>query len=165
MSIPATKIARQARIVALVSSGSVHSQAELAELLARDGLQVTQATLSRDLVEVGAVRVRDSAGSLVYAVPASGGVEHSGAELASSMDARLAGLCRELLVTAEASANLVMLTTPPGAAQYFASVIDQAAPSPVLGTIAGDDTIMVVSRDPAGGDELAGFFLRLAAGE
>jgi transcriptional regulator of arginine metabolism len=76
MSIPATKIARQARIVALVSSGSVHSQAELAELLARDDLQVTQATLSRDLVEVGAVRVRDSwrailvAGMLISPAPA-----------------------------------------------------------------------------------------------
>lgn len=164
MTIPATKIARQARIVALVSSGSVHSQAELAELLARDGLQVTQATLSRDLVEVGAVRVRDIAGALVYAVPSSAGPEYPGGEPAS-VDARLAGLCRELLVSAEASANLVMLTTPPGAAQYFASVIDQAAPAQALGTLAGDDTIMVVSRDPSGGDELAGFFLRLAAGE
>lgn len=166
MSIPATKIARQARIVALVSTGSVHSQAELAELLADDGLHVTQATLSRDLVEVGAVRVRDGAGALVYAVPTAAGAEAlSTGEAGASLEARLAGLCRELLVTAEASANLVMLRTPPGAAQYFASVIDQAAPSQVLGTIAGDDTIMVVSRDPQGGEQLASSFLRLAAGE
>ena len=161
MSIPATKIARQARIVALVSSGSVHSQAELAELLARDDLQVTQATLSRDLVEVGAVRVRDSSG---YAVPPASG-EVAGPDGSAGPDARLAGVCRELLVTAESSGNLVMLKTPPGAAQYFASIIDQAAVQLVLGTIAGDDSIMVVSRDPSGGAELAEFFLRLAGGD
>lgn len=164
MSIPATKIARQARIVALVSSGSVHSQAELAELLARDDLQVTQATLSRDLVEVGAVRVRDSSGSLVYAVPPASG-EVAGPDGSAGPHARLAGVCRELLVTAESSGNLVMLKTPPGAAQYFASIIDQAAVQLVLGTIAGDDSIMVVSRDPSGGAELAEFFLRLAGGD
>lgn len=165
MSIPATKTARQARIVALVSSGSVHSQAELAQLLAQDDLQVTQATLSRDLVEVGAVRVRDASGSLVYAVPPASGEPGGTADGAAAQDARLAGVCRELLVTAESSANLVMLKTPPGAAQYFASIIDQASVELVLGTIAGDDSIMVVSRDPSGGRELAEHFLRLAGGE
>ncbi|KAA9393536.1 arginine repressor [Kocuria coralli] len=163
MSIPATKTARQARIVALVTTGAVHSQAELAELLAEDGLQVTQATLSRDLVELGAVRVRNNSGSLVYAVPQPGthDVVVGGEEIAESLDARLGSLCKELLVTAEASGNLVMLRTPPGAAQYFASVIDQSTIPQVLGTIAGDDTIMVVSRDPAGGQELADRFLAL----
>ena len=165
MSIPATKIARQARIVELVGSGSVHSQAELAQLLARDDLQVTQATLSRDLVEVGAVRVRDASGSLVYTVPSDAGEPAGAAEAPASPEARLAGVCRELLVTAEASANLVMLKTPPGAAQYFASIIDQSGIRPVLGTIAGDDSIMVISRDPSGGEELAEHFLRLAGGE
>lgn len=167
MSIPATKTARQARIVALVTAGSVHSQAELAELLGRDGLQVTQATLSRDLVELGAVRVRDNAGSLVYAVPQPGSAEAvvDGEKIAESLDSRLAALCKELLVTAEASANLVMLRTPPGAAQYFASVIDQSTMAQVLGTIAGDDTIMVVTRDPNGGTELAQRFLALTVRE
>ena len=79
-----------------------------------------------------------------------------------SLDARVAGLCRDLLVTAEGSANLVVLRTPPGAAQYFASAIDHAAMAEVLGTIAGDDTIMLVCRDPSGGDAVARRFLDLA---
>lgn len=167
MSIPATKTARQARIVALVGSGAVHSQAELAELLGTDGLQVTQATLSRDLVELGAVRVRDAEGSLVYAIPQPGAGDGlaGGEHPTEALDARLAGLCKELLVTAEASANLVMLRTPPGAAQYFASVIDHSTLPEVLGTIAGDDTIMVVTRDPLGGQDLADKFLALTIRE
>jgi transcriptional regulator of arginine metabolism len=70
---PATKTARQARITAILTGESVRSQAELAALLADDGVQVTQATLSRDLVELGAVRVRGKEGVLVYAVPGEGG--------------------------------------------------------------------------------------------
>lgn len=165
MTIPATKTARQARIVALVTAGSVHSQAELAELLGQDGLQVTQATLSRDLVELGAVRVRDASGTLVYAVPQPGSsdVVVGGEKITEALDSRLAALCKELLITAEASANLVMLRTPPGAAQYFASVIDQSTMHQVLGTIAGDDTIMVVTRDPRGGQDLAEHFLALTS--
>ncbi len=163
MSIPATKTARQARIVALVSGGAIHSQAELAARLAEDGVQVTQATLSRDLVELGAVRVRDGEGALVYAVPQAGPDRAPTTGLTQEvLDARLAGVCRELLVTAEASANLVVLRTPPGAAQYFASAIDASVIPSVLGTIAGDDTIMVVCREPAGGDAVARRFLQLA---
>ena len=76
--------------------------------------------------------------------------------------ARLARLCAELLVSAEASANLVVLRTPPGAAQYLASAFDKAELPDVLGTIAGDDTVLVIGRDPAGGDDLARRFLSLA---
>ncbi|MFI7484154.1 arginine repressor [Kocuria sp. M1R5S2] len=163
MSIPATKTARQARIVALVTGGAVHSQAELADLLAHDGVQVTQATLSRDLVELGAVRVRDGSGALVYAVPQAGADRSPATGITQeALDARLTGLCRELLVTAEASANLVVLRTPPGAAQYFASAIDSSVLPQVLGTIAGDDTIMVVCREADGGDAVARRFLELA---
>lgn len=163
MSIPATKTARQARIVALVTGGAVHSQAELAALLGQDGVQVTQATLSRDLVELGAVRVRDGTGALVYAVPQAGADRSPASGITQEiLDARLAGLCRELLVTAEASANLVVLRTPPGAAQYLASAVDSSVLPAVLGTIAGDDTIMVVCRDAHGGDSVARRFLELA---
>ena len=163
MSIPATKTARQARIVALVTGGAIHSQAELAARLAEDGVQVTQATLSRDLVELGAVRVRDGGGTLVYAVPQAGADRSPTAGVTQeSLDARLSGVCRELLVTAEASANLVVLRTPPGAAQYFASAIDASVIPSVLGTIAGDDTIVVVCREPVGGAAVAERFLELA---
>jgi transcriptional regulator of arginine metabolism len=78
---------------------------------------------------------------------------------------RLSKLCSELLVSAEGSANLVLLRTPPGAAQFLASAIDKAElgpDNPVLGTIAGDDTVLVIGRDPAGGHTLAHRFTALA---
>ncbi len=161
---PATKTARQGRITALLTSRSVRSQAELAALLAADGLQVTQATLSRDLVELGAVRVRSPAGGLVYAVP-SDGVDRTlqSALDQEVLDARLGRLCEDVLVTAEASANLVVLRTPPGAAQYLASAIDHSTMPSVMGTIAGDDTILLVCRDAGSGDAVAQRFLELAA--
>ncbi|QMS56827.1 Arginine repressor [Kocuria varians] len=161
--MPTTKTARQARILELVTGGEIHSQAELAELLAADGIQVTQATLSRDLVELEAVRVRSANGGMVYAMPRAGADRSPATGITrESAEAKLASLCRELLVTAEGSANLVMLRTPPGAAQYFASAIDHSVMPEILGTIAGDDTIMVVARDPQGGADLARTFLDLA---
>ncbi len=164
-AIPATKTARHARIADILARHSVHSQPELASLLARDGVEVTQATLSRDLVEIGASKVRAAGGSLVYAVPAAGVDRTPRAAVPSEqLDARLGRLCEELLVTAEASANLVVLRTPPGAAQFLASAVDQSVLPPVLGTIAGDDTVVVIARDPRGGPALAHRFLALAAG-
>jgi transcriptional regulator of arginine metabolism len=71
---------------------------------------------------------------------------------------------QRVLVSAEASANLVVLRTPPGAAQYFASAIDRVAWDSILGTIAGDDTILLITRDPKGGDVLADRFLEMSAG-
>jgi len=127
---------------------------------------VTQATLSRDLDELGAVRIRDGAGSLVYAVPAEGGDRTprppATAQEDGFADPRLARLCEELLVSAVASANLVVLRTPPGAAQFLASALDHAEPRDVLGTIAGDDTVLLVCRDPEGGSAVAARLLDLA---
>jgi transcriptional regulator of arginine metabolism len=162
---PHTKNARQQRIVDLVASHEVRSQTELAELLAQQGLQVTQATLSRDLLELDAVKVRAASGALVYAVPAEGGDRSPTAprETAAATQ-RLSRLCAELLVSAEATANLVVLRTPPGAAQFLASAFDKAELPEVLGTIAGDDTVLVISRDPAGGAALADRFVALADG-
>ncbi|GAB3549387.1 arginine repressor [Arthrobacter tumbae] len=160
---PTTKIARQARITALLTAQSVRSQSELAELLADDGLQVAQATLSRDLVELGAVRVRGKDGALVYAVPGEGGGRAPQSGVTQEiLDSRLSRLCGELLVTAEASGNLVVLRTPPGAANFLALAIDHSVMPSVLGTIAGDDTILLVTRDPAGGAEVAARFLQFA---
>jgi transcriptional regulator of arginine metabolism len=161
--MPATKTARQARIGAILTGQSVRSQAELAALLAAEGVQVTQATLSRDLVELGAVRVRGGDGALVYAIPSEGGERVPRSGVAQEiLDARLTKLCADLLVTAEASGNLVVLRTPPGAANFLALAIDHSVMPSVLGTIAGDDTVLLVTRDPQGGTEVAARFLRFA---
>jgi transcriptional regulator of arginine metabolism len=160
---PATKNARHQQIVDLVTLHEVRSQGELAAMLAEQGVSVTQATLSRDLLELDAVKIRAASGALVYAVPAEGGDRRPAAPRETAAgSARLAKLCAELLVSAEASANLVVLRTPPGAAQYLASGFDKAEVPDVLGTIAGDDTVLVIGRDPTGGDELARRFLSMA---
>ena len=165
-SIPMTKGARQQKIVELLGRHQVRSQTELADLLAEDGVSVTQATLSRDLVELDAVKVRIPSGALVYAVPAEGGdrTPRAGVETAAS-EARLARLLGELLVSADASANMALLRTPPGAAQFLASAFDRAEISSILGTIAGDDTVLVISREPTGGEALAQRLLAMANGQ
>jgi transcriptional regulator of arginine metabolism len=163
--IPLTKSARQQRIIELLESAEVRSQTELADLLHRAGVTVTQATLSRDLVELDAVKVRTPSGQLVYAVPGEGGDRRPVlAHESAAAETRLARLAGELLVSAEASANLVVLRTPPGAAQFLASALDKAELAHVLGTIAGDDTVLVISRDPDGGAALAQRLLTLANG-
>ena len=175
---PLTKTARQARIAAILAREQVRSQEELAELLERYArVHVTQATLSRDLDELGVVRLRAAGGGLVYALPEQPGGpgSHPGSALAgeagepssrtaeqTAPPSRLARYLTELMASAEASANLVVLRTPAGAAQFLASVIDHAALASVLGTVAGDDTVLVIARDPAGGVALAAEFLRLA---
>jgi transcriptional regulator of arginine metabolism len=163
LHVAGTKAARQQRIAELLGDHAVRSQAELAALLALEGLHVTQGTLSRDLVELDAVRVRDARGVLVYAVPGEGGdrTPRPAGESANAAS-RLARLCAELLVSAESSANLVVLKTPPGAAQFLASALDKAQLAPSLGTIAGDDTVVIISRDPEGGADLARNLLALA---
>ncbi len=111
------------------------------------------------LVEIGALRIRSSGGHLVYAVPGEGGDRTPHVGEFASFEARLARLCGEVLVSAEASANLVVLRTPPGAAQYFASAIDRVGWESILGTIAGDDTILLITRSPNGGNDIAQEFL------
>jgi transcriptional regulator of arginine metabolism len=191
---PATKAARQARIAAILSREQVHSQEQLASLLEKYArMHVAQATLSRDLDDLGVVRLRAPDGSLVYALPEppggpgsrpglglGGAAQDSPERIVASPDIqhpppateaggpyepvppRLVRNLKELLTSAEASANLVVLRTPAGAAQFLASVIDHAAWPAILGTVAGDDTVLVISRDPAGGEALAVEFLRLA---
>ncbi len=161
--IPLTKSARQQKIVDVLESTPIRSQTELADCLVDAGVHVTQATLSRDLLELDAVKVRTPGGALVYAVPAEGGDRTprvAGTTFASG--ARLARLAGELLVSADSSENLVVLRTPPGAAQFLASALDKAGLADVLGTIAGDDTVLVIGRDPDG-DALARRLLDLAS--
>jgi transcriptional regulator of arginine metabolism len=173
---PVTKMGRQAQIAGILARAMVRSQDELAELLAQGGVRVTQATLSRDLEELGAVRLRAEDGVLVYALSGEpgghgsrpGGIAegHRRAEPPMGADreaaARLARVAADLLVAAEASANLVVLRTPAGGAQLLASAIDHAAWPSILGTVAGDDTVLVIAREPAGGSEVARLLLQLA---
>jgi arginine repressor len=253
---PATKTARQSQIVAILSREQVHSQEQLAGLLAQyASLHVAQATLSRDLDELGVVRLRGGDGTLVYALPGDPGGPGSrpgtGLDLSnyperteatvgaprldpapgdadaaapadltaarpdggsgparpragshgppgaadppptgagpggaaagrgeatpadqsprshgsiSGAPARFTRYLKELLTSAEASANLVVLRTPAGAAQFLASAIDHAAWPAILGTVAGDDTVLVIARDPTGGEALAAEFRQLAEG-
>ncbi len=149
-------------IVAVLAEHPVRSQAELAAALETAGFRVTQATLSRDLDELGAVKLRTADGGLpVYVVPEDG----SPLTARSPHDApppRLgAAAVGELLISAEASGNLVVLRTPPGASNFLASAIDRARLPQVLGTVAGDDTILVVARDPSGGAALADYLMNL----
>jgi len=183
---PTTKTARQARIAAILARERVRSQEELADLLERyASVHVTQATLSRDLDELGVVRLRAAGGALVYALPEEPGgpgsrpggalfLPHNHPDLIApepepgerrdepAPPTRLARYLGELLTSAEASANLVVLRTPAGAAQFLASVIDHGALPSILGTVAGDDTVLVITRGPAGGNALAADFLRRA---
>ena len=149
-----SRAARQARISALIETRQIGSQAELMAHLADDGIAVSQGTLSRDLLDIGAVRVRGADGALVYA-PRTG---------APAAPARLAKLAADAVVGVDSSANIAVVKTPPGAAQYLASAIDQAALPQVVGTIAGDDTVLVVARDADGGVRLANWFTQMAHG-
>jgi transcriptional regulator of arginine metabolism len=159
MTSAGTRVARQARIVELVSTMAIRSQTELAKILAAEGVDVTQATLSRDLDELGAVKLRGAdAGAPVYVIPEDG----SPVRGVQGGTTRLTRLLGELLVSADHSANLTVLRTPPGAAQFLASAIDRAALHEVIGTIAGDDTVLVIARESVTGSELADRFRTMA---
>lgn len=148
---PLTKAARQARIAALLRAGPVRSQSALAALLAAEGVGVTQATLSRDLEELGAVK---SGGAYLLA-------SHDPTPRLPE-ESRLYRLCAELLVSVEAAANLVVVRTPPGGAHLLASALDRADLSDLAGTVAGDDTILLVCRTAPGAAQLAAAVLSAA---
>lgn len=153
----ASRAARQARIVELVASRPVRSQAELLSLLETEGIDTTQATLSRDLDELGAIKLRGAdGGTSVYVIPEDGSPGcYTLTRPPQGGTGRLARLLGDLLVSADSSGNLAVLRTPPGAAQFVASALDRAALHDVVGTIAGDDTLLVVAREPLTGAELA----------
>lgn len=159
-SSPGTKAARLSRITEVIRDHPVHSQSELAVLVADRGFDVTQATLSRDLEELGAMKVRGvDGGAPVYVIPEDGGPRPM-----VGGTSRLSRLLAELLVSFNGAGNLAILRTPPGAAQFLASAIDRASMDDVIGTIAGDDTILVVARDGLTGLELGRKLADLADG-
>jgi transcriptional regulator of arginine metabolism len=146
---------RQHRIARVLEEQAVSSQAQLVELLAAEGVVATQATVSRDLEELGAVKVRIPGGTMAYAIP-----EH--AKERSAPDDHLRRVMGEFVVDVAHSANLVVLRTPPGSAHVVASAIDRAGLADVLGTVAGDDTLVLVCSEHTGGNAVAGRLAGLA---
>ncbi len=143
-----SKHQRQHRITHLLSEQVVASQEQLVELLASEGIVSTQATVSRDLDDLGAVKVRVQGGSSVYAIP-----EHP-ADRNVPAD-QLRRVLGEWVVDVASSGNLVVLRTPPGSAHVVASALDRTGLEGSIGTVAGDDTLMVVVAEDTTGTDLA----------
>jgi len=147
---PPAQSDRRARIAALVRERALHSQQELAELLAREGIEVNQATLSRDLRAMGLLK-----GPQGYELPNDPAAVESDASVA------LYNAVHAWLRSATAAENLVVLKTPVGGAQPLAVALDRTSPKEVLGTIAGDDTILVVCKGAGEARRLARTLLEL----
>ena len=146
---------RQHRISRILEHHAVSSQAELVEKLAAEGVVATQATVSRDLEDLGAVKVRLPGGDTVYAIP----------EVAKERVAPEDHLKRVLgdwAVEVGHSANLVVIRTPPGSAHVVGSALDRSGMDGIVGTIAGDDTVLVVAVEAVGGKKMAARLSALA---
>ena len=158
MTAPRTQAARRTLIGEVITRQRIHSQEELRTALAAEGFAVTQATLSRDLVDLGAVKIPNGDGRSVYALP-----EERPAEPAADTG-RLARAVHELAVSVEHSLNIVVVRTPPGGAQYLASAFDGAYWGSILGTVAEGDTLLIVTRGVEAGAEVAAAIVALAEG-
>lgn len=142
------KTQRQQRIVRMLEQHAVTSQGQLVDLLAGDGIVATQATVSRDLDELGAVKVRVPGGDTVYAIP------QLPKDQAAPED-HLRRVLGDWVAEVAHSANLVVVRTPPGSAHVVASALDRAALPGSIGTVAGDDTVLVIASERTGGAKLA----------
>ena len=141
-----TRRERQGAILRLIRERPISTQAELAEALHEAGFGVVQTTVSRDVSELGLVKVRGNGGRLVYAPAGTpNGDRYREVELA----------LRRWALSFEASGNLLVVLTPRGYATPLADAIDQAAHPDVIGTVAGENTILVVAREGVTGAELA----------
>jgi transcriptional regulator of arginine metabolism len=138
--VTTTRQHRQQLLRELVATYAVGSQAQIAALLAERGVEATQATVSRDLEELGIGKRRGADGRLAYALPDAGG---------------LAQLLRQFVVGLDASGNLAVVRTPPGAAAAVGSAIDGAGVPGVLATVQGDDTLLVVAEEGTTGRQIA----------
>jgi transcriptional regulator of arginine metabolism len=139
---------RQHRIVRLLETHAVTNQAQLVDLLACEEVEATQTTVSRDLEEIGAVKVRVPGGETVYALP-----ELPVRQVAP--EDHLRRVLGEWVVEVACSGNLVVLRTPPGSAHVVGSALDRSGFEGVIGTVAGDDTVLVVAAEGLGGGHLA----------
>ena len=150
-----SKVQRQQAIARLIGRHAVSNQPQLVELLADEGIAATQATVSRDLEDLGAVKVRVPGGDTVYAIP-----ELEPQRLAP--EDQLRRVMGEWVADVRHSGHLVVVRTPPGCAHVVASALDRSGLPGVLGTVAGDDTLMVVAEEDLGGEELAARLRELA---
>ena len=150
-----SKVQRQQAIARLIEQQHVSSQPQLVELLASEGITATQATVSRDLEDLGAVKVRVPGGNTVYAVP------EFAPERVAPLD-QLRRVMGEWVAEVSHSANLVIVRTPPGCAHVVASALDRSGIEGLVGTVAGDDTMMCVAAEAVGGAKLAATMRELA---
>lgn len=155
-----TRTARLHLLRQIITGSQIKSQAELVAALHNEGIAVTQATLSRDLDLLGASKVHANDGHVFYAIKEDSMGERTDAGKEFS---RLGKTLNELMASAQASANIVVVRTPPGAASYLASALDRSGFPGVLGTIAGDDTVMVISTDAEGGSQVCRDLIELAS--
>jgi len=138
-----SKAQRQHKIARILSDQTITSQSQVVELLADAGITATQATVSRDLDELGAVKVRVSGGATVYAIP-----EHPTEQLAPHEHLRR--VLGEWLADVTRSGDLVVVRTPPGSAHVVASALDRSGMEDMIGTVAGDDTVLAVAAQGQG---------------
>jgi transcriptional regulator of arginine metabolism len=149
---------RQNAILALVRERALSTQAEVAAALRENGIEVVQTTVSRDIADLGLVKVRAPSGRLVYAPPGT----TDGDRLRM-----LGAAMRRYAMAVEPAGSLVVVTTPSGYASALAQAVDEAAHPAIVGTVAGDNTIFVATRDNLAAhtlrDELTGYLLQGAA--
>jgi transcriptional regulator of arginine metabolism len=143
-----SKPQRQYRIAEYLQRDLIASQAQIVDLLAADGIEATQATVSRDLDEMGAMKGRLPGGEVAYVVPAQPQDQVVPAE-------HLRRVCREWVAGIDSSDNIVVVRTPPGSAHMVGSAIDRAGWQSVTGTVAGDDTVMVIAAETTTGAVVA----------
>jgi transcriptional regulator of arginine metabolism len=147
---------RQHRILRILEQQPVSSQGQLVQLLEAEGVVATQATVSRDLEDLGAVKVRIPGGTLAYAIP-----DYTRGDRAGSDD-HLKRLMSEFVLEVAHSANIVVLRTPPGSAHVVGSALDRAGVPDILGNVAGDDTLFLVVKESVGGAAVAADLAALA---
>ena len=150
-----SKNQRQHRIVKLLETNVVSNQSQLVELLAADKVMATQATVSRDLEDLGAIKVRIAGGEVAYAIPEMPAAQHAPSD-------HLRRVLGDWVVEVTQSMNLVVLRTPPGSAHVVGSALDRSSLEGLIGTVAGDDTLLCVASEPIGGPQLAATLRDLA---
>ena len=149
------KARRQQAVTRLIEASEVASQSQLVELLSAEGISATQATVSRDLDDIGAIKIRSSAGQAVYALPVFA------PDRIAPLD-QLRRVMGEWVADVTHSGSIVVVRTPPGCAHVVASALDRSGVEGLIGTVAGDDTMLCVASEEIGGKRLAGALRELA---